>query len=902
MSWLTCLDFFQSNGALWVRFSYDFALKSLLFLIAVFLLYQAVRHLPSALRHFLLSLAFFCLFLLPFCLIWGPQWQVPLFSAPAFLRGEGQTASQTWPFLFLVVWLTGFAFVTLRLAVGLWLTHRLRRESLPVEEAGWSWDLQTSSRRLGLRGTVSVLVNHRLGAAVCAGIVRPCIIVPAAALEWSDEQRLTILHHELGHIKRRDNLTNLLSLGVCAFYWFNPLVWWAAARLRICREAACDDLVLNCGTKPSRYVSYLLEATSTTPARFISVTLSQISVLKKRVMTILDPHVNRRTTGPAQIVACSFLAAVALTALSMLQPWIIPSFTAGLGEKLGLTQVPGLHFASQLFLPTDRSEGRGQLQRNGPSHLLALPPGFLPVEAPPGFPNQYPTRWTTIFSPVRDSTVAHMATRYPSSAGFGPTYGSARESTYPPVTALAYGGFASSSSQPPKDQSPAKPDPPPAEAPADLEVTRVDLGTLGGDLSLASDINEAGRVVGASTDGLGKSQPFLWSKAEGMSHLPCPSGDCQAIDINNSGQVLVLASDQTGVTAASYLWSPESTLVNIGSLGGKSTHALEVNDRRQVIGTSETSFGIESAFFWSPETGMLDLGGSKAVALNEQGQVVGWAASYAFFWDPATGAFHRIGELNAKAQPFDLNNRGEVVGYAHIGKSSQPKAFYWNATDGMTEIQFPGAPAFSCAFRINDAGEVLALTRDSENQERTFSWRPGQEPQEQSLPDFLLPQLDWQLMSAPTSSIALIGSNLPSSKLAEELAKVDFGAPEEPTALAQPVKMNGRGQIAGNLFRPEVSETEAVVWEIRLPRVEESIREVIKQLPANSSIFSLRMELRSALIALGNNDYPAATLSLSRFLELLAASDSPIPESKRTGWTQSIQESLDRISHFTVLE
>ena len=902
MSWLTCLDFFQNSGALWVRFSYDFALKSLLFLLAVFFLYQAVRHLPSAFRHFLLSLAFFCLFVMPFCLIWGPQWQVPFLSAPAFLRGEGQIASPNWPFLLLVVWLTGFAFVALRLAVGLWLTHNVRRESLPLEDTGWSWDLQTSSLRLGLRGTVPVLVNHRLGAAICAGIVRPCVIVPAVALEWSDEQRLTILHHELGHIKRRDNLTNLLSLGVCAIYWFNPLVWWAAARLRICREAACDDLVLNCGTKPSRYVSYLLEATSTSPSRFISVTLSQISVLKKRVMTILDPHVNRRTTGPAQIVACSFLAAVALTALTTLQPWIIPSFTAGLAEKLGLTQVPGLRFASQLLFPTDRLEGRGQLLVDRQSHLLGLPAGFVPAEAPPVFANQYLTRWTTIFSPPRNGAAAGVATRYRDAAGFGPTGGSSRESAYPPVTALAYGGLVSSNSQPPKDQSPAKPDAPPAETPADLEVTRLDLGTLGGAVSLASDINEAGHVVGASTNELGKSQPFVWSKAQGMSHLPCPSGDCQAIDINNSGQVLVVASDQTLGTSTSYLWSPDGTLVDIGSLGGKSTHALEVNDQGKIIGTSENSFGIENAFSWTSATGMVNLGGSRAVALNELGQVVGWASSYAFFWDPANNAFLRIGELDAKAQPFDMNNRGEVVGYAHIGQNSQPRAFYWNPVDGMTEIQFPGTPAISCAFRINDAGEVLALTRDSENRERIFSWRPGQEVQEQSLPDFLLPQLDWQMMSASTSSIGLIGSNLPSFKLAEELAKVDFGAPDEPTALAQPIKMNGRGQIAGNLFRPEVSETEAVVWEIRLPKVEESIREVIKQIPANSPTSSLRIGLQSALIALGNNDYPAATSSLSAFLELLAASGPPIPDSKRTSWTQSIQESLNRISHFTVLE
>ena len=42
MSWLTCLDIYQNAGTLSVRFTYDFALKSSLFLLVVFFLYQAV--------------------------------------------------------------------------------------------------------------------------------------------------------------------------------------------------------------------------------------------------------------------------------------------------------------------------------------------------------------------------------------------------------------------------------------------------------------------------------------------------------------------------------------------------------------------------------------------------------------------------------------------------------------------------------------------------------------------------------------------------------------------------------------------------------------------------------------------------------------------------------------------
>ena len=157
-------------------------------------------------------------------------------------------------------------------------------------------------------------------------------------------------------------------------------------------------------------------------------------------------------------------------------------------------------------------------------------------------------------------------------------------------------------------------------------------------------------------------------------------------------------------------------------------------------------------------------------------------------------------------------------------------------------------------------------------------------------------------MAAATSSAALIGSNLPTSKLAEELSRVDFGAKESRMPRAQPVKMNGRGQIAGNLLRSDRSLVEAVVWEIRLPRIEENIREVLRQLPQTSPTFTLKAELQTALDALADNDYEAAASSLSAFLERVTDLDSSIPETQRARWTQSMRDSLERINHFTVLK
>ena len=59
----------------------------------------------------------------------------------------------------------------------------------------------------------------------------------------AEERRLMLLHEGV-HLRRGDNLWNLLATALLVAHWFNPIAWWAWRRLRADQELACDAAVL----------------------------------------------------------------------------------------------------------------------------------------------------------------------------------------------------------------------------------------------------------------------------------------------------------------------------------------------------------------------------------------------------------------------------------------------------------------------------------------------------------------------------------------------------------------------------------------------------------------------------------------------------------------------------------
>jgi beta-lactamase regulating signal transducer with metallopeptidase domain len=337
----------------------DFILDSLakmtLVLVAAGVITLAWRR-AAAVRHLVWTLALAGTLLLPVARLVGPALQVPLLPArpaaaavlpaPAarIATPAGQAAVPTFPGItvassvapspqpeplsparwLLAIWITGVLLVLAAYAVGAWRVARITRRAHPIRSREWL-ELQASiAAGLGLRNPVRLLAAAGPAMPMTWGTRRPVVLLPADAEQWPAARRRDVLTHELAHVERRDCLTQLVAVCACAVYWFHPLVWVAASRLRIERERACDDRVLAAGATPSEYAGHLLEIARTLRAAAVtglaSVAMARPSQLGSRLLDVLDPARRRDALSRRVALPSALVAALVVLPLAAVRP------------------------------------------------------------------------------------------------------------------------------------------------------------------------------------------------------------------------------------------------------------------------------------------------------------------------------------------------------------------------------------------------------------------------------------------------------------------------------------------------------------------------------------------------------------------------------------------------------
>jgi len=222
--------------------------------------------------------------------------------------------------LLILAWLGGTLLMFGRLVVGVVNVRRIVREAVPPVGAEWDALIENARRSIGARPAARIVISPRAAMPFTSGLVRPVIVLPASAEEWTAERRRAVLVHELAHVRRRDLLTNAVVQLACAVYWFHPLVRLAARRVRIEAERSCDALVVAAGTRASDYAGDLLEIARTmrsSATGAVALAVARRSDFEGRLLAILAPDCGRNllTAARATLVALSFVApAVAIAA------------------------------------------------------------------------------------------------------------------------------------------------------------------------------------------------------------------------------------------------------------------------------------------------------------------------------------------------------------------------------------------------------------------------------------------------------------------------------------------------------------------------------------------------------------------------------------------------------------
>ena len=224
--------------------------------------------------------------------------------------------------ILIALWFAGTLWMLGRLAIGVASVRSMIRRSVPATDDGWDEIVERARASIGGHTVARTVISDHAAMPFTYGLFRPTIVLPASAEEWTTDRRRSVLLHELAHVRRHDLITNAVVQFACAVYWFHPLVWLAARRVRIEAERACDALVVGTGTLPSEYAGDLLEIARTmrsSATAAVALAMARRSDFEGRLLAILAPNSGRNvlTAARAVLVALSFAAPAAAVAAAV---------------------------------------------------------------------------------------------------------------------------------------------------------------------------------------------------------------------------------------------------------------------------------------------------------------------------------------------------------------------------------------------------------------------------------------------------------------------------------------------------------------------------------------------------------------------------------------------------------
>jgi uncharacterized membrane protein len=266
-----------------------------------------------------------------------------------------------------------------------------------------------------------------------------------------------------------------------------------------------------------------------------------------------------------------------------------------------------------------------------------------------------------------------------------------------------------------------------AQVPPGYAIT--DLGTLGGDSSIAYGLNESGQVVGSARDASGVDRPAIWTDGV-ISALPDEGFGGVAYGVNASGHAT-------------------------GAIKNGDTYTRPWDNR---------TFGVDNVALWD-DTGLTNLGNLGGLSRGEGRFVTddGWIGGTAsaplpnvagediwqrgFIKTASDSSIRDIGGFpgDLRSFIFDINDARQAPGFSEDGnrghQDDRTKAALWQFDDSggvqsVTALDPIASGRLSLAVGINNLSDVVGRSVTADGQDVTVIWENG------STTPTLLPVLD----------------------------------------------------------------------------------------------------------------------------------------------------------------
>jgi bla regulator protein blaR1 len=235
-------------------------------------------------------------------------------------NGAAVVVPGSWALYLFAAWAALASVALVRVGAGLVQLRKIRRSCIEIDPQSLSAPLRAILENFQAIRPVVLCVSSKVQSPTAIGFLKPAIVIPSWLMEeLSAEELNQVLLHELAHLRRWDDWTNLAQKLIKALLFFHPAVWWIEQRISLEREMACDDAVLAETASPRSYAECLTRLAEKSLLRR-SLTLAQTAVgrirqTSLRVTRILDknrPAGSTRVWKPVVSLAAGFACVCAV--------------------------------------------------------------------------------------------------------------------------------------------------------------------------------------------------------------------------------------------------------------------------------------------------------------------------------------------------------------------------------------------------------------------------------------------------------------------------------------------------------------------------------------------------------------------------------------------------------------